>query len=60
MLSYTLHEFLKRVSKHLLSKLQAVNPKLLMFVEGTCGNNFPVQTVPNLQGYWWGGETAQL
>lgn len=35
--------------------MQAVNPKLLIFVEGTCGNNFPVEYTNNIGGYWWGG-----
>lgn len=40
----------------LLVCVQNVNPRLLIFVEGTSGNNFPVQTSPNQAGYWWGGE----
>ena len=36
--------------------LQAINPKLLIFVEGTCGNNYPVELTANAGGYWWGGE----
>ena len=35
--------------------LQAINPKLLIFVEGTCGNNYPVEYTNNIGGYWWGG-----
>ncbi len=36
--------------------VQAINPKLLIFVEGTSGNNFPLEKQANLGGYWWGGE----
>ena len=36
--------------------MQAVNPKLLIFVEGTCGNNYPVKLTANAGGYWWGGQ----
>jgi len=38
--------------------VQAVNPKLLIFVEGTSGNNFPVEQQANMAGYWWGGQSA--
>ena len=37
---------------------QAVNPKLLIFVEGTSGNNFPVEKQANMAGYWWGGQQS--
>ena len=37
---------------------QAVNPRLLIFVEGTQGQNYPVEasTNGNAAGKWWGGE----
>jgi len=38
--------------------VQAINPKLLIFVEGTSGNNFPLEKTANMGGYWWGGQSS--